>query len=120
MRSVSSQPAENTWRLMFVSRPLEDAVLVPIRLADHEFVARRFEVGDVRPFVGGVANLQHHVDDRLCGQLGTEVEPACSNRTTLVPSTSCTRAASLSYRRGHSGSYSATSILAFNSGGEPT
>ncbi len=49
-------------------RTLEDPVLEPLRLADHEDVARPLEVGQVRRLVRRVGDLEHHVDDRLGGQ----------------------------------------------------
>jgi hypothetical protein len=44
---------------------LEQAMLVPVGLADAEDIARGFEVGDVRALVGRVGNDEHDVDQRL-------------------------------------------------------
>jgi hypothetical protein len=67
MRSISSHPLVKTCRVDVRVRALEHAVLEPLRLADAQDVARRFEGRDVRLLVGRVGDDEDDVDDRLRG-----------------------------------------------------
>ena len=56
-------------------RAFEDAMLVPLRLADHDAVAGRLQVRHVRGLVARVGHLENDVDDRFRVKAGYRRRP---------------------------------------------
>jgi len=48
----------------------EQAMLIPVGLADSQHVTRRFQRWNVRPLIGRVRDHEENVDDRLGDESG--------------------------------------------------
>ena len=102
-------------------RPLEQPVLEPLRLADVKHVAGRLEVGHVRRprrRSPGTSSTMSMIG--LAGRVGTDVEPACSSRTTVSPSAARMRTSSRSYSAGQPGRSRRSRSAPCSSAGAPT